>query len=99
MDSVLPAFSSDSGLSACATSEHADISGLSAGSSALVQGIPRANCAVTHSFRGVEPVPRTIVHRLDFFVATSANHSNKIKRLWSVVRWWSCVSDDDPKDA
>ena len=40
------------------TSEHADISGLYARSSALVQGIPRADWAVTHGFGGVEPVPR-----------------------------------------
>ena len=51
-------FSSDSGLSAGATSEHADISGLSAGSFAQVKGIPRVDCAVTHGFGGVEPVPR-----------------------------------------
>ena len=51
-------FSFDSGLSAGATSEHADISGLSAASFAQVQGIPHVDCAVTHGFGGVEPVPR-----------------------------------------
>ena len=58
VETVLPAFSSDSGLSAGATSEHADTSGLSAGSFALVQGISRADCAITHGFRESEPVPR-----------------------------------------
>ena len=41
-----------------ATSEHAVISGLSAGSIAPVQGIFRVVCTVTHGFGGVEPVPR-----------------------------------------
>ena len=40
------------------TSEHAVISGLSAGSFAPVQGISRVDCAVTHGFGGVESVPR-----------------------------------------
>ena len=56
------ALSSDSGLCAGTTSEHADISGLYARSSALVQGIPRADWAVTHGFGGVEPVPRAHLH-------------------------------------
>ena len=41
-----------------ATSEHAVISGLSAGSFALVQSTSRVDCAVTHGFGGVESVPR-----------------------------------------
>ena len=41
-----------------ATSEHAVISGLSAGSFASVQSISRVDCAVTHGFGGVESVPR-----------------------------------------
>ena len=41
-----------------ATGEHADILGLSTGSFAQVQGIPRVDCAVTHGFGGVESVPR-----------------------------------------
>ena len=40
------------------TSEHAIISGLSAGSFAPVQGISRVDCAVTHGVGGVESVPR-----------------------------------------
>ena len=40
------------------TSEHAVISGLSAGSFAPVQGISRVHCAVTHGFGGVGSVPR-----------------------------------------
>ena len=40
------------------TSEHAVISGLSAGSFALVQSTSRVDCAVTHGFGGVESVPR-----------------------------------------
>ena len=58
VETVLPALSSDSILSAGATSEHTDISGFSAGSFALVQGIPRTDCASTHGIGGVEPVPR-----------------------------------------
>ena len=40
------------------TSEHAVISGLSAGSFDPLQGISRVDCAVTHGFGGVESVPR-----------------------------------------
>ena len=40
------------------TSEHAVISGLSAGSFAPVQGKSRVDCAVTHRFGGVESVAR-----------------------------------------
>ena len=40
------------------TSEHAVISGLSAGSFDPVQGISRVDCAVTHGFGGVESMPR-----------------------------------------
>ena len=40
------------------TSEHAVISGLSAGSFVPVQSISRVDCAVPHGFGGVESVPR-----------------------------------------
>ena len=40
------------------TSEHAAISGVSAGSFVPVQGKNRGDCAVTHGFGGVESVPR-----------------------------------------
>ena len=40
------------------TSEHAVISGLSAGSFAPLQGTSRVDCAVTHGLGGVESVPR-----------------------------------------
>ena len=57
------------------TSEHAVISGLSAGSFAPVQGISRVDCAVTHGFDGVESVPRDPASRC-FSLLVSRSHVN-----------------------